>query len=115
MLNDMPSRSSVRREAFPAYRANISAYTVALIGSRTGVGFDFDPVWTQQKASTGIDDLVRRWSHIVDRELRATAGQRMPTEWAKKPDCWESLKSIDLPLPAPLPDELRNVGAAWTA
>jgi hypothetical protein len=35
----------------------------------------------------------------IDKLLRDTAKGRMPSEWAKKADCWDALGDTPLPLP----------------
>lgn len=97
-----------KRRKFPAYQANIVAYTVALLGWRTGGRIDFDLVWERQAVSAELSSMLDGWVGVVDAELRRTAGARMPSEWAKKPDCWEVIRSTEVDLPDPLPSELRT-------
>ncbi|WP_338501519.1 AIPR family protein [Sphingomonas kaistensis] len=100
----------VRQAGFPAYRALISAYTVALIGQLTGGRMDFGLIWKQQSLSEGFEALVATWAAEVDRLVRETAGNRMPTEWAKKEECWASLCAQMPAPPAALPPELMHQG-----
>jgi hypothetical protein len=96
----------VRQAGYPAYRALISAYTVALLGQLTGGRMDFGMIWDRQSLSDAFEELVREWSHIVDALVRETAGGRMPTEWAKKEECWEAVRSRMPKPPSELPPEL---------
>lgn len=101
----------VRRKKFPAYQANIIAYTLSWLGWVTGGRVDFDLLWTRQAVSPELEALFDSWAQSADALLRSTAGARMPTEWAKKSDCWEALRESVPPLPANLPPELMAQGA----
>lgn len=99
----------VREEAFPAYRAIITVYTVASLGQLTAGRIDFATIWREQSISAELQTLIRSWSHQLDDLLRSTAGARMPTEWAKKEDCWNAIRQ-DIPQAEnPLPPEISGV------
>jgi AIPR protein len=104
----------VKARKFPAYSANIAAYTVAYISWRAGGLIDFDRVWSDQAVSRDLRGMIEEWVVAVDQELRRTARSRMPTEWAKKVECWEQLRELSLELPARLPPEMKaqNTGGA---
>ena len=51
--------------------------------------------------------MIELWVVEVDAQLRETAKGRMPSEWAKKAECWEAMRDLSLKLPDPLPPELR--------
>jgi hypothetical protein len=96
----------VREEAFPAYRAIITVYTVASIGQLTAGRIDFPRIWRDQSVSAELQALIRSWSHRLNELLRTTAGSRMPTEWAKKEECWIAIRQ-DIPKAQdPLPPEI---------
>jgi hypothetical protein len=97
----------VKKQKFPAYRAVITAYTVAGMAEKFGDAFDLDLVWQNQSISDGLSVLIQSCAVAIDKELRRSAGGRMPSEWAKKVECWDSLKEIKLADPEPLPPELR--------
>ena len=44
----------VRQEQFAAYRANIVAYLIAYISSRTGGQLDMDLIWREQGSVRGV-------------------------------------------------------------
>jgi hypothetical protein len=96
----------VKAGKFPAYQANISAYTVACLSFKTGGRVDFECIWAHQAISAELGAMIEGWTGEIDRRLRATAKTRMPSEWAKKVECWEAIRDLPLKLPAPLPPEL---------
>ena len=97
----------VKKQKFPAYQAIITAYTVASLGQRYGDVFDLDLIWSKQSLSADLGAIIQGWSVAIDKALRRSAGERMPSEWAKKVECWDSLKEMTLETPTPLPPELR--------
>jgi hypothetical protein len=102
----------VRQEKFPAYQANITAYLVSYLSSRSGGNLDLEGIWQLQELSDELVAMVRDWAHRIDSQLRDSAGARMVTEWAKKENCWSALRASDLPLPAKLPPELASLTLA---
>jgi hypothetical protein len=96
----------VRSMKFPAYGAQIIAYVVAGLGFRTGGRIDVQQLWSSQAVSPQLEELVRRWARPIDQALRASAGQRNPSEWYKKEDCWTAIREVLPPLAEPMPPEL---------
>lgn len=99
-------QAMVRAAKFPAYQANITAYTVACLSWCVGGRIDFEYVWSRQSISPELKGMLASWIGEIDTELRRSAGNRMPSEWAKKVDCRDKFRSLKLPLPDPLPPEL---------
>lgn len=95
---------AVRAMKFPAYGAQIIAYLVAAISHRTGGRIDFERIWVHQSISPELEVLAKAWAPTIDAALRESAGQRNPSEWFKKEDCWdaviERLPMLSEPLPA---------------
>jgi hypothetical protein len=98
----------VKARKFPAYQANISAYTVACLSWKTNGSIDFERIWLHQAISTELGAVIEGWTGEIDKRLRTTAKTRMPSEWAKKVECWEAIRDLPLKLPALLPPELRS-------
>jgi len=98
----------VKAKKFPAYQANIIAYTVACLSWKCGGRIDFEGVWSQQSVSKQLRSVIEKWVVQVDSRLRETAKARMPSEWAKKVECWEAMRELPLALPDPLPPELQS-------
>lgn len=105
----------VREEKFSAYQANIIAYTVSGLGWRTSQRIDFDRIWNAQSISQELAELIRVWAREVDAALRATAGAKMPTEWAKREEAWEQIRALLPTLNDPLPPELGLAGSSHSS
>ncbi len=106
----------VKKENFPSYKAQIVAYTIALLSFRSGGQFDLMHVWTQQRLSASLEEMLREWTHVVAEAIRASAGDRNVTEWCKKPECWRSVKLAAAVFKEPMPPELQTVvveGGRW--
>lgn len=83
----------VIRKAFPAFQANITAYTIALFSLILADRLDFDAVWKKQTVSAALIDQILIWAKEVNDRLHTTARGRMISEWAKRGDCWEEIKA----------------------
>ena len=90
----------VKAAKFPAYQANISTYTASLLAHRCGDRLRYDDIWNAQVVSDELKSMLLEWAGRVDRALRETSGMKMPTEWAKQPECWSAIQSIEVRLPA---------------
>jgi hypothetical protein len=97
----------VKARKFPAYQANITTYTVACLSWKSGGAIDFERIWSQQAVSSELRAMIGDWVVEIDKRLRDTAKGRMPSEWAKKAECWDALRDTPLPLPDPLPPEVQ--------
>lgn len=93
------AQAIVRSMKFPAYQANITAYTVAIIAAKFGAAFDFSVVWQRQSISSELAALIAKWSLAIEKEFRRTAKDRMPSEWAKRVDCWDALRELEFEVP----------------
>ncbi|MBY0243236.1 MAG: AIPR family protein [Burkholderiaceae bacterium] len=78
---------------FPAFKANVTAYTVSVVSLLLGDQLSLDNVWKQQGISQGLAQQIVIWSDEVNSLLHSSAGGRMISEWAKKKECWEILRS----------------------
>jgi len=94
----------VRSEGFPAYRTNIVTYLVAYISHRTAGRLLLGEIWHQQKVSDDLENVMRSWSHPIDREIQSSADGRNVTEWCKKVECWKAIRHLDPPLRATPPE-----------
>jgi len=77
------------RPMFPAFQANVAAYTVSVLSERIGERLDLDRIWQQQGLSAKLQEQIQVWAREVNDTLTASAAGRMISEWAKKAECWE--------------------------
>lgn len=99
----------VRARKFSAYQANITAYTVACLSWKSDGRIGFERIWLQQSVSKELSAMIDCWVVEVDRQLRETAESRMPSEWAKKAECWSAMRETELEIPRPPPPEIQDV------
>lgn len=99
----------VRAGGFQAYQANITAYTVAVLSEIAGSRLSLDAIWQRQGLSSQLSAYISKLAVRVNDILRDDAGARQVSEWAKRDECWDSLKASSLPaLPADVPEILRG-------
>ncbi len=75
----------------PAFKANVTAYTVALVSRLLGSKINLEEIWQKQSISAQLGNQIVTWSDEVTALLYETAKGRMISEWAKKRECWESM------------------------
>jgi hypothetical protein len=88
------------RPMFQAFQANVTAYTVSLVSEKLGARIDLDRVWTKQAASPELLAQIAVWAKEVNDALHASAGGKMVSEWAKRPECREALLGASYSAPA---------------
>ena len=79
------------RPMFQAFQANVTTYTVSLLSKRFSNRFDLDRVWARQCDSRELLSQIGTWAREVNDVLHRTAGGRMVSEWAKRPECREAV------------------------
>ena len=93
------------------YRANIVAYTLALLGfycEEKGKSIDFLQLWGQQFVPDAIEKALAVTSKLVhDDIIQPEAGISNVTEWCKKEFCWIRLQRKIDELDAILPSEFK--------
>lgn len=103
----------MRTRRFPAYQANIVAYVVSVLAWKTNGAIDFGSLWSRQAISPELGTLIGNWADQIDRVLRFTAENRMPSEWAKKQECWNKIRETEeLEIGAAPPREFKTPAAA---
>jgi len=96
------------RSMFPAFQANIAAYTFSLLADRLGDRIDLDRVWATQGGSKQLMDQIARWAREVDEVLNRTASGKMVSEWAKRPECKDAIFSATYSTPDESIPELKR-------
>lgn len=100
------AEKKIKSMKFPAYGAQIAAYVVAGLSHRTGGRVDFDRIWSKQCVSSELEQLIAGWAPQLDALMRSSAGQKNPSEWFKKGDCWKEIQAQLPQFTDPLPPEL---------
>ena len=79
------------RPMFQSFQANVTAYTVAVLSERLGSRIDLDRIWAKQAVSPELLSQIAVWAKEVNDALHVTAGGRMVSEWAKRPECKDAV------------------------
>lgn len=103
------SVQKLARQTFPAFQANIAAYTVSMMALRYGDRFELGRVWERQSISPELVTQVGIWAREVNDALHQTASGRMVSEWAKKTECKTVILERQYSAPAPGIPELRQI------
>ncbi len=96
------------RPAFQQAQANVAAYVVSLVANRLGQKLDLDKIWLRQDISAELKVQIQAWAAEVNKVLHDSAGGRMISEWAKKPECWEAVRGAAYTDPVPGIPEVRS-------
>lgn len=78
---------------FPAFQANITAYTVAMLSMLRGEAIDLGLIWQNQNISEDLSREIVSLATEVSGWLHRTSGGRMISEWAKKAECWHGVST----------------------
>jgi len=78
------------------YRANIVAYTLALLSysfKEMKKSFDFEVIWNNQELEENVVSAIARIAYIVNEDINnPPAGISNISEWCKKEYCWTRLQ-----------------------
>jgi hypothetical protein len=99
----------ILRPMFPAFQANVTAYTVSLLAQKLGDRISLDHIWTKQAASPELLAQVAVWAKEVNDVLHASSGGKMVSEWAKRPECKEVVMGASYSPPASNIPEVKQV------
>lgn len=89
----------VRRQGESGYKANVVAYTVALLNFKAKSRLDLLAVWKAQKLSPALVQWLDEASRKVRKTILQTAAGGNVTEWGKKTKCWEAVQEIEMEPP----------------
>lgn len=79
------------RPIFQAFQANVAAYAVSVLADKLGDRIDLERIWAKQSPSPELIAQIATWAREVNEVLHRTAGGRMVSEWAKKPECRDAV------------------------
>lgn len=84
--------SIVASQKVPGFKANIVAYTVALLAHEKGSAFDLEAVWRAQTVDQATQDWFREAIGFVREHITRVAREgKNAGEWSKKEKCWTDL------------------------
>ena len=95
------------RPMFQAFQANVAAYVVSVLADRMGGRIDLNRIWIRQGVSQELLSQIAIWAKEVNDVLHRTAGGRMVSEWAKKPECKDAVIGATYSEPADNIPEVR--------
>lgn len=72
----------------------VAAYVVALVAENFRDRMRLDLIWKNQAVSPELSVLLERLIPPVFDNMRAGCGNRLLSEWAKNPRCWENVRII---------------------
>lgn len=101
-----------------AYRIDVAAYLISLLGEKTARRLDLDRIWRDQKLSETVTSLIAAWAPMVFQKLPEYAQKegRHIGESFKSEACWRyMLEHLNLQVPDSLQEELISVagGQPW--
>lgn len=97
------------------YRANIVAYGISKLAwevGKSGARVDFDRIWKEQAVSESLASALLECSRAAQGVILNPKNVRNISEWAKKEECWITLKDTSVELPENLGDALIDTGKA---
>lgn len=96
------------RPMFPAFQANVTAYTVSLLAEKLGDRIDLDRIWAKQAVSPELLAQIAVWAKEVNDVLHSSSGGKMVSEWAKRPECKDAVMGANYSSPAANIPEIRQ-------
>jgi len=94
------------------YRAQIVTYTIAKLvsmidGQAAGFVLNLNSIWAMQGVSDALAQQLEEIGKSVSKAITTTPVQNMNVgEWCKKPECWEKVLDLIIPLSPLLRNEL---------
>lgn len=96
----------VSAQGVHGYRANVVAYTIALLLHKTECRINLDQIWKEQRISNSLAAVIDSLSKSVRERILADAAGKNVTEWCKREKCWESVLQLDVEVSGDLDAEL---------
>ena len=96
----------VSAQGVHGYRANVVAYTIALLLHKTECRINLDQIWKEQRISNSLAAVIDSLSKSVRERILTDAAGKNVTEWCKREKCWESVLQLDVEVSDDLDAEL---------
>lgn len=104
-------RRIVKAQKFQGFWANIADYTTAYISYKSGQRIDLQKIWRQQATTEAFDRMAEIVANGVYNYLTETCAGINTTQWCKKEQCWNEIKSkLNISINPDLAEELLPVG-----
>ena len=96
---------------YGGYRANLVAYSIAKLSHATSQRVDLSSIWSRQALDPAVEDAIvdlsrLAWAVVVE---EAPPGANVG-EWAKRPDCWRTMRDKPWTVPPAVVEGLLAVG-----
>jgi hypothetical protein len=95
----------VRSRGYGGYKAQIVAYTVALLSYLTARRFDFDEIWKTQAVPERFTAFLVDIADAVQGVIAKPPGREDVTNWYKSANCWNACQELKVRIPAALSRE----------
>ena len=96
------------RPMFPAFQANVTAYLVSVSADIIGESIDLAKIWQQQDLSPKLRHQLQTWALEVNEILHKSSDGKMISEWSKKKECWDIVRSQNYSSPIDGIPEVEN-------
>ena len=104
-------RQIVKAQKFQGFWANIADYTTAYISYKSGQRIDLQKIWRLQSTTEAFDRMAEVVANAVYAYLTETCSGVNTTQWCKKEQCWNDIKSkLNVSINSELVAELLPVG-----
>lgn len=81
------------RPMFPAFQGNVANYLVSVLAIRLGDKISLEKIWVRQDISDALRQQLRTWAGEVNEVLHRSSNGKMISEWAKRSECWDAVRS----------------------
>jgi len=96
----------VQSQKFGGYKANIVAYTIALLSKMTDKRINLQRIWKDQNISPALEDYITILTKEIQKIIINPPGGKNVTEWCKKKECWDQIQKLKIEIPELLKSEL---------
>ena len=84
----------VKNQGESGYKANVVAYTLALLNEKTSNRINLLAIWDLQRLPESLRKVLATLSKEVRKVILQTSAGGNVTEWCKKQACWEAVQGI---------------------
>lgn len=89
----------VRSHNFKGFYMNIADYTMAYLSNKSGQRINLEDIWKNQDISETLSKAASITALAIHRFIIEDSADTNTTQWLKKKEAWEKIKSLDIPMP----------------